>query len=811
MSKLVIVESPAKIKKLGDFLGKDYIVLASVGHIIDLAKNKLSFDLETFEPEYEPYPEKADVIKKIKNALKNVDEKEIYLASDLDREGEAISWSIKYLFKLKNPKRIIFNSITKTEILKAIKNPTIIDMNSVNAQQTRRILDRICGYCLSGVLSRVVNNAKSAGRTQSVVTKLIVDKENEIIDYYASKNATYYYINVDIIISNIEFLTKLCLKTIKTINKNDNNSENSNTSSTKKNIVFKKEQENIVIDIIKNIAISVLSLLNINSTSKFQQPSEPFTTSTLQQAASTKLSISAKKTMSIAQKLYENSHITYMRTDSTSLSEEAMKNIEKTVKEKYGDVYYKKTIYEQKNNNTQEAHEAIRPTHIENIDIEGTPEEKKLYNLIWKRTIQSQMKPAEFQTIKIEIDFLKNKKLKEYKLCGTIDNLIFVGFLIVDGKVANDLIDIEILKKDINFKEIKAIEDIKNQPPRYDEASLVKKIDPKNLNIGRPSTYATLMNTIVERNYVEIKNIDGIKLKTNVYLIKKDDPEKVIINEKEISIGREKNKFIPTELGIKATEFLNKNFSQMMDYHFTANMEKDLDKIANGEVSKISVIKPFYDYLQENIKKLNMESYNNKNNNIIGEMEGGLKILNGKFGHYVNLNGKNITIESLYESGNEPNEEEIMEYLDNAVPKSIGKIDDKEVILKNGKFGHYVTYNEKNINVESLYTEDNTPKKKDILKFITSKLENKVAENNNASKEWKIGKKNYKLNNGNFGYYLTEFIDDVKGINISIKFLLQKITKDNDCETDEEAIELITKDDVKECVKKYKEYLEKKA
>jgi DNA topoisomerase-1 len=808
MSKLVIVESPAKIKKLNDFLGKDYIVLASVGHIIDLAKDKLSFDLNTFEPEYEPYPEKKDVIQKIKSALQKVDKNEIYLASDLDREGEAISWSIQYLFKLKNPKRIIFNSITKTEILKAIKNPIVIDINSVYAQQTRRILDRICGYCLSGVLSRVVNNAKSAGRTQSVVTKIIVDKEEEIKNYYDSKNATYYYINVDIIISNIDFLTKLCYNTITKNNKNINNSDDSNSSTNKKNIIFKKEQEKEVIEIIKNIAISELILLNINSTSKFQQPSEPFTTSTLQQTASTKLNISSKRTMAIAQKLYENSHITYMRTDSISLSDEAIKNIEKTVKDNYGEQYYKKTIYEQKNNNTQEAHEAIRPTHIENSDIEGTLEEKKLYNLIWKRTIESQMKPAEFQNIKIDIGF-KTKKLKEYKLYGSIDNLIFVGFLIVDGKTSNDLIDIEILKKNIDWIDIRAIEDIKNQPLRYDEASLIKKLDPKNLNIGRPSTYATLMNTIVDRNYVEIKNIDGVKLKTNVFLIKKNHPEKVIINEKEISIGKEKNKFMPTELGIKATDFLNKNFSQMMDYNFTANMEKDLDRIANGSVSKISIIKPFYDYLQENIKKLNIEKYNN-NINIVTTMNTGLQVFNGKFGHYVKINDKNTTIEVLYAGGNEPNEDEIMEYIDSITPKSIGKIENKDVVLKNGKFGHYVSYDEKNINVESLYTDENTPKNKDILIYVKSKLENKKVENNNL-KEWKINKKNYKLNNGNFGYYLTEYVDDVKGINISIKFLLQKITKDNDCETDEDAIELITKDDIKECVKKYKEYLEKKA
>lgn len=808
MSKLVIVESPAKIKKLQDFLGRDYIVLASVGHIIDLYKNKLSFDLKTFEPEYEPYTEKQDVIKKIKNALKNVDKNEIYLASDLDREGEAISWSIQYLFKLKNPKRIIFNSITKTEILKAIKNPTVIDINSVNAQQTRRILDRICGYCLSGILSRIIDNAKSAGRTQSVVTKLIVDKEKEIKDYYDSNNATYYYVNVDVIISNISFLTKLCLKknnkTIIDANKNDNDS---NSSISKKNIIFKKEQEIEVMDIIKNISLSNFSLLNINSKSKFQKPNEPFTTSTLQQTASIVLNMSSKKTMMIAQKLYENSHITYMRTDSVSLSDEAIINIEKNILNDYGEEYYKKTIYEHKNSNTQEAHEAIRPTHIENKDIEGTPEEKKLYNLIWKRTIQCQMKPAEYQTVKIEIEFLKNKSLKDYILSGVIDNLIFVGYLIVDKKESNNLIDIELLKKDIDWTEIKAIEDIKNQPPRYDEASLVKKLDPKNLNIGRPSTYSTLMNTIVDRNYVEIKNIDGVKLQTNVFLIKKDNPNKIIKNEKEISIGKEKNKFIPTELGIKATEFLNTHFSLMMDYNFTANMEKDLDKIANGECSKISVIKPFYDYIQENIKKLNIQTYNNNNNNNI-TMEGGLQVFNGKFGHYVKINDKNINIETLYQDNNSPNEDEIKEYIDEIIPKTIGKINDKEVILKNGKFGYYVVYDDKNINVESMYGDDNIPKKKEIIEFIKSKLENKKSNNN--SKEWKISKKIYKLNNGNYGYYLTEFVNDVKTINISIKFLLQKISKENDCETDEEAIELITKDDIKECVKKYKEYLEKK-
>jgi DNA topoisomerase I len=697
MSYIVIVESPSKIKTISKYIGNDYIVMASVGHIMDLKENEMSIDLETFEPIYEEYKDKKEIITKLKNEIKK-NKDNVILATDMDREGEMIAWSIQKLFKLKNPSRIVFSSITKNEILKSLKNAKHINDNLVNAQQARRILDRLTGYCISPILSKHCDGAKSAGRVQSVIVKLIVDKEKEINDFKIIKQSSYYIITSTVSINNYELTTKLTFVNL------DTESNNSTQLSN---------DENKIIEIINKISISKLSLLSITNKYINTPPQEPFTTSTLQQQSSIKLKFNSKKTMTIAQKLYESGHITYMRTDSIVICKEALKNIEEYILETFGDKYYKKRLYEN-NKNSQEAHECIRPTNIDKINIGGTEEEQKLYNLIWKQTIQSQMSDCINQHIKIDISI---SKLKEYKLSGKIQILIFEGYLILDKKKSEEEIDYNIFKnKDIEYIDIKATENIKTSPERFNESSLIKKLDPKNLNIGRPSTYATLLNTITDRNYVIITNIKGDKY--NLSTITKQKDTDIIKTNNTVLIGTENNKYVPTELGIKTVEFLEKNFSKIMDYNFTSELEKKLDEISVGKLTKIDVIKPFYEY----IKKCS-ETFEN----------------------------------------------------------SIGKLNNIDIFMKSGKYGDYITYNGKNYNCPT-----NIDKNK-----ISEYLEEKIKSN----KEWFIDKYKYILKNGEYGYYIEEYKNNKKTINIPMKFLIDKYK-----------IEDIDNDILSKHIKNYKEY-----
>jgi len=681
MPFIVIVESPSKIKTISKYLNDDYIVMASVGHIMDLKQNDMSVNLETFEPEYEEYKDKKDIIKKLRDQIKNNKDK-VILASDMDREGEMISWSIMEIFKLKNPSRIVFSSITKTEINKALQNPGKINKNLVYAQQARRILDRFAGYCISPILSKLCEGAKSAGRVQSVIVKLLVDKEKDIEKFNDTKQSTYYYINVNILIDEHKLITKLVSKN----DKSDTETEDSKVKNT-----FSKDDEKLVIKMMKKIAKSELTLLKLTNKIKNSNPQDPFTTSTLQQSASVRLKYNSKTTMTLAQKLYESGHITYMRTDSIVICDEAIKEIEKVVLEKFGDKYYQKRLYEN-NKNSQEAHECIRPTKIYKDFIENiSTEEQKLYYMIWKQTIQSQMACAINQLIKLEINI---SKLEDYKLVGKLEILIFEGYLILDNKKPDKELNHEELKnKKIDYIDIQGIEDIKKQPERYNEASLIKKLDPKNLNIGRPSTYANLLNTVVDRNYVEIKDIDGYKLSVCKFTIKRDNPDEIIKEDKNISVGKENKKYIATPLGIKTVDFLEKYFNKIMDYHFTAEMEEKLDQIAEGKINKLQVIKPFYDYIQDCIKELNIQP----------------------------------TIHS----------------------NSIGKLKNIDVLLASGKFGKYIIYNNKNYSVQELFN-DKEPSNNQLIEYLDSKLDI-------VSNEWTINKKTYKLKNGQYGYYVEEW------------------------------------------------------
>lgn len=785
MSKLLIVESPGKIKKIQEYLGNDFIVMASVGHIMDLDPYKMSINLDNFEPEYVEYDNKKDIIKKLKSQAKKVGYENILLASDEDREGEMIAWSLANILKInnKNNNRIVFNSITSKELNNAINNPKKIDFNMVYAQQARRILDRLAGFLISPLLNKNgYKGARSAGRVQSVVVKIIVDKEKEIEEFYKNDKSTYFYINCNMNINEYEVLTKLVERKtdidLSDVNdKNDFESITDSDKSTKKNkskkintdnsninksyATFLKTNEDKVLKIIKYMTKSKYKLLNIVDKIKKSNPPPPFTTSTLQQYAS-RIHMNGSRTMSVAQKLYEAGHITYMRTDSTSISEEAVKLIKDAITNKVGIEYFEKKSYVNKKANTQEAHECIRPTKPNVYDINGSSDEKRLYNIIWKRTLQSQMKAAEYQNILIEI-LMENKKksLDDYKLVGTLENLIYEGYLILDNKKGNKKLDSKSLK-DLKWININGIEDTKKPPTRYNEASLINKMDPKNLNIGRPSTYASFIEKIISRRYVEIKDIEGSKLNVNKYSVKNDEKLEIIVEKKDLVIGNEKQKFVPTYLGKNITNFLEDNFSKLMDYKFTANMEKELDDVAEGNTSKYKVIDKFYKYINDSIENIKPNNYS----------------------------------------------DEII----------IGKYNDNDIILKNGPYSKYFSAGNNNISLKQILNNNNTTEDKIIsnnellLELILKELESPNKKTViKPLKEWNSGKTKYLMKNGQYGHYIEELKNNSKK-NYTMNYLINKKANDNNLsiESINEILDLITVEEIKESISVVKSMKKKK-
>ena len=806
VKQLIIVESPGKIKKISEILGSDYIVMASVGHIIDLDSKSLSVNTDTFEPVYRRNTDKIDVINKLYGQSERVGKNNVLLAADEDREGEMIAWSLARELEINNAKRIVFNSITKKELEKAVSNPQKIDLNMVYAQQARRILDRFAGYVISPVLNKALRGAQSAGRVQSVVVKIVLDKEKEIEKFYSGKSDTFFTINTDVTMGDYKFNSKLYNKIdniefdAKDQDYEDNSeSENSESKPSKKKtikkgtdiapskscIVFSKEEEENVINILKNMTKAEYKLLKMSERIRKANPPAPFTTSTLQQSASTKLNMDAKRTMMVAQKLYEAGYITYMRTDSTAISDEAMKSIKTKIETDYSLEYYEKKEYKNKKANTQEAHECVRPTKIDYNTVEGTTDEKRLYSMIWKRTIQSQMKAAEYQNITVEIEMLKRKLLVPYKLVGNLENLIFLGYLIVDGKEKSTSLDINTLKKLlIDWVNINGIEDTQKPPIRYNDASLINKMDPKNLNIGRPATYATIIDKIISRKYVEVKDIEGKNVELNMYNVSKTNPTSLTKETKNVKIGKEKKKMVPTDLGRKSTEFLEKYFSQMMDYNFTANMEKQLDKVANGKLNKLEIIRPFYEYIQEQIKLVPIETFNSETKKFkqpekIGNY-GKFEILlhEGPYGKYVSCDKYKFNLNMLFDK------------------KQNNTLSDLEADLAELENGGNSSDDEKDTNEKDI----------DIDKLSKETILNKTLEKiesfkQNSQKEWKIGRKKYILKKGQYGHYVEEWGIKNKTGNFSMKYLIDKIAKNNNIDltsTDgiNKAIEKITETDI---------------
>ena len=698
IENLVIVESPAKAKTIEKYLGKNFKVTSCYGHIRDLPKDDKSIDKENgFKPSYIPSPDKKNVIKELKSLKKN--SSKVYLATDNDREGEAIAWHLKELLKLNEEEyeRIVFREITKKAVLNSIQNPTKIDMDLVNAQQARRVLDRLVGFEISPILWKKIKRGLSAGRVQSVAVKFVVDRENEIST----------------------FIPKSSYKTTAIF------SLNNNSFSAELNTRFenKDESENFLNQCID----SNFKVKNIEKKPSKRSPSAPFTTSTLQQEASRKIGFSPSLTMSTAQRLYEAGHITYMRTDSVNLSEEALDNSKNVIESNYGNNYFKRRIFKTKSNSAQEAHEAIRPTNF-NIDNAGkTESEKKLYNLIWRRTLASQMSDSMFERTVVNIS---NDTSYDFKASGEI--MIFDGFLkLYNEKNDNEKLLPKLEKNSLlNTEEILCKQVFTKHPPRYSEASLIKKME--DSGIGRPSTFAETIRKIKEREYVikeerdgKIINSNEIKLETN----------KISHNIKEEKTGFEKNKIYPTNMGMFVTEFLNENFnSSFMDYSFTAKTESQLDQIAYKGRNWNNMIEEFYSIFSQLSENVPDERYQLEKN--LGDFEGKKMIARvAKFGPVIQIGEKDDTDDGFPKYFNISSDKLIRHISINEALEIINKkvennslpsfeYQNGSIELKNGRYGFYIRFNNKNFKIDrEKYPEPKNITKEEAINIVNTPIE----------------------------------------------------------------------------------------
>ncbi len=751
MSKtLVIVESPGKIAKIGQYLGSDYIVKASFGHVQDLDKSTLSIDIQNnFKPIYKVSPDKTKVVKELKSLAKDCSD--VILAADGDREGEAIAYSLASVLGLKNPKRIIFHEITKQALTKAVQNPTTINYDMVNAQQARRLLDRLMGYQISPVLWKYMTyngTAQSAGRVQSVVVRIIIDKENEI----SKSNSEPYFKTT----SEFEF------------QEGDNKVKlNSTLNIGTKLYQFESEvQAKEFMELInKKTDFKVISVDNKKS---IRKPSAPFITSSLQQEASTKLHFSVKKTMDVAQKLYEAGLITYMRSDSPNISKEAIEEAKKYIIKTYGKEYSDPKNYESKSSNSQDAHECIRPTHMDQPEpdkIDG--DQAKLYSLIWKRAVASQMTNAQVNIQTIQIDALNNKssillfnKNQAY-FSSTLENIEFPGYLIVYDNTPDDeektIGKLAIKPKDkLSLIKLKVSEEYTKPPLRYNEAALVKYLE-KN-GIGRPSTYASIISKVIDRQYIEIKNVDGMKKQSKQLELTGGKDSKFKIKEmvKEVSIGKESKKLIPTQLGIQVNDFMMKYFEPIMDVEFTATFETHLDKIAEGKANWVTVLKNFYDLFNPIVEKLNdqakdkIKKIGSSTDKLLGTNKSGLEIYagSGKYGPYVKIKDEEHEGKWKYAPLKDISLDDVT--IDDAIslfeyPKTLGKVGNAIVTLNKGQYGFYLKCAGKNISIKDIEPSD-----------ITIEYARKLIEAGDpyALKTFKVKDKILNIKNGEYGPYI---------------------------------------------------------
>lgn len=674
---LVIVESPAKAKTIEKFLGKDFKVLSSYGHIRDLKKKEFSIDVkQNFKPDYEIPRDKQALVSELR---KEANEAEmVWLASDEDREGEAIAWHLYEVLELKpeNTKRIVFHEITKTAILKAIEQPREIDINLVNAQQARRILDRIVGFELSPVLWKKVKPALSAGRVQSVAVRLIVEREREINSF--NSEASYRITAAFLVPDEDGKLVEM-------------------RSELSRRLKTKEEAK----ELLQNCTSASFKIEDIVTRPVKKSPPAPFTTSTLQQEAARKLGYTVAQTMIIAQRLYESGFITYMRTDSVNLSEFATQSSKDAITKFMGEQYIHSRHFETKTKGAQEAHEAIRPTYMENQSIEGNAQEKKLYDLIWKRTIASQMADAELEKTTVTISI--NNSSDTFAATGEI--IKFDGFLRVYRESFDDENEQEDegrllppLKKGQQLErgDIVATERFTQRPARYTEASLVRKLE--ELGIGRPSTYAPTISTIQQREYVEKGNKDGEERSYNILTLNED---KIKDQTRTEVVGTEKSKLFPTDTGIVVNDFLTQYFPEILDYNFTASVEKEFDEVAEGDVQWTSIMKKFYEQFHPSVEKtLATKTEHKVGERILGQEPQTGKTVSvkiGRFGPVVQIGTvddeekprfaqmkkgqsmETITLEDALELFN--------------LPRTLGEYEGKTVNVGIGRFGPYIHFN----------------------------------------------------------------------------------------------------------------------
>ena len=675
MKNLVIVESPAKAKTIEKFLGKDYTVKSSYGHIRDLAKKEMSIDVESdYEPQYQISDDKRALVSELQKAVKSADK--VWLASDEDREGEAIAWHLQETLKLdpKTTQRIVFNEITKTAILHAIENPRQIDMNLVDAQQARRVLDRLVGYEISPILWSKIKPALSAGRVQSVAVRLIVEREEEIKNFESKP-----YFRVVAQFRPVDGTKAL-------------NAELSRHFDTE------AEAEAFL----QSIIGSSFKISKIETKPARRTPAPPFTTSTLQQEASRKLGFSVARTMQVAQQLYESGYITYMRTDSVNLSELALNMAKKEITAQYGADYVKTRHYQTKTKGAQEAHEAIRPTDLTAQTIKTESAQRRLYELIWKRTVASQMADAEIEKTEVEIAISGNKK--EHFGC-TGEQVKFDGFLKVylestdDEEEQGTAAMLPRLPEGtrLNMENCEAAEHYTQHPPRYTEASLVKKLE--DLGIGRPSTYAPTISTILKREYIIKEDREASERKCTVLTLKGNQLKKSERTEKGYA---EKGKLFPTDIGCVVNNFLMEHFSNIMDYNFTATVEKDFDEIAAGEKEWRKVIDRFYVPFHKNIRQTQQNSQRTTGSRLLGVDPASGKNVYAKIGRYgtlVQIGETNADEKPMFASMKKGQSIETITLEEAlglfALPRTLGEFEDKEVTVSIGKFGPYVRHNGK--------------------------------------------------------------------------------------------------------------------
>ncbi|WP_138476346.1 type I DNA topoisomerase [Dyadobacter bucti] len=731
MSKnLVIVESPAKAKTIENYLGQDFTVKSSFGHVRDLPEHDMGVDVEhEFQPSYEISADKVKVISELKKLAKDA---EVWLATDDDREGEAISWHLKEALGLPDDtKRIVFREITKTALQNAISKPRIIDVDLVDAQQARRILDRLVGYELSPVLWKKIRIGKSnlsAGRVQSVAVRIVVEREREI-DAFKTK-------------SSFKVTAHFDLGNGKVLN-----------AELPKNFVTEED----ALKFLEKCVGAQFSIKNLEVKPAKKTPAPPFTTSTLQQEASRKLSFSVAQTMTVAQRLYEAGKISYMRTDSTNLSEEALEKARQQITKEYGDDYYNKRIFKTKSESAQEAHEAIRPTDFSELKGSSDRNEQRLYELIWKRAIASQMSDAQLERTTATIGISTTSE----ELVAQGEVIKFEGFLKVYLESSDDEGDEEQkgmlpplnVGQMLNLADMKATERFTRNPPRYTEASLVKKLE--EMGIGRPSTYAPTISTILKREYIVKEDRPGNEREFKEITLADNQIKSKV--SKEI-YGSEKSKLFPTSTGMVVNDFLVSHFNDIIDYSFTASVEKDFDNIADGQLAWRQMIKNFYTPFQKKVAEAKEEAIDRSlTSRDLGEdpVTGKkVSVRIGKYGPYVQIGDvedeekpkfaslqrgqlmENITLEEAFELFK--------------LPRTVGMFEDSEMIVNVGKFGPYVKHDGKYVSLAK--TDDPMAVTEErLIEIITEKRQQ---DSNRTIKEFAEDKE-AKVLNGKYGPYIT--------------------------------------------------------